>query len=193
MPVTLLKRDFNTGVLLWILRNFSEQLLSGENLLVSATVKKNFTVDAISGISVILRTCKAKGCNLKTCNLLERNSIAELFMKNFQKFSKHLSNIVWCFNLVELQPVDGGSATALKCKFFENSRVGELLLVTYQCKWPSLWQRCRMQTSLLLQTLYKNDSNPAILKIIGKTHKKHLRWRNFPIYFLRVDWKAPIH
>ena len=123
----LFRTAFSTEHLWWL-------LLSGENLLVSATAKKNFTVDVISGISVILRTCKAKGCNLKTCNLLERNSIAELFMKNFQKFSKYLSNIVWSFNLVELQPVDGESATALKCKFFENSRVGELLLVTYQCK-----------------------------------------------------------
>ena len=75
----------------------------------SATTKKNFTVGAISRISVILRTRKAKGCNLKDCNLLKRNFTAELFMKHFLTFSKHLSNIVWGANLGELQPVDGES------------------------------------------------------------------------------------
>ena len=75
----------------------------------SATAKKNFIVGAISGISVILRTRKAKGCNLKDCNLLKRNFTAELFMKHFLTFSKHLSNIVWSANLVALQPVDGES------------------------------------------------------------------------------------
>ena len=70
----------------------------------SATAKKNFTVGAISGISVILRTRKAKGCNL-----LKRNFTAELFMKHFLTFSKHLSNIVWSSNLAALQPVDGES------------------------------------------------------------------------------------
>ena len=94
----------------------------------SATAKKNFTVGAISGISVILRTRKAKGCHLRDCNLLKRNFTAELFMKHFLTFSKHLSNIVWCSNLVALQPVDGESSTPVKWKFFKSFRVGELLL-----------------------------------------------------------------
>ena len=38
-----------------------------------------------------------------------------------------------------------------------------------------------------LETLYKSDSNtavlPAVLKIIGKTHKKYLRWKQFSVYF----------
>ena len=55
-------------------------------------------------------------------------------MENFPKFSKHLSNIVWGLNFVVLQSVNGESATSIKCKFFEISRVGEPLLVTYQCK-----------------------------------------------------------
>ena len=97
----------------------------------SASVKKNFSVDAISGISVILRTCKAKGCNLKDCNLLKRNFTAELFMKHFLTFSKHLLNIVWSSILVALQPVDCESPTPVK--FLECFRVGEVLLVTYQC------------------------------------------------------------
>ena len=73
-------------------------------------------------------------CNLKDCNLLKRNFTSELFMKHFLKFSKHLSNIVWSSNLVALQPVDGESPTPVKWKFFECFRVGELRLVTYQCK-----------------------------------------------------------
>ena len=93
-----------------------------------ATAKKNFTVGAISGISVILRTLKAKGCNLRDCNLLKRNFTAELFMKHFLTFSKHLSNIVWSLNLVALQLVDDASSTPVKWKFFESFRVGELLL-----------------------------------------------------------------
>ena len=61
----------------------------------SATAKKKlYTVRAISGISVILRTHKAKGCHLRDRNLLKRNFTAELFMKHFLTFSKHLSNIV---------------------------------------------------------------------------------------------------
>ena len=100
----------------------------------SATAKKNFIVGAISGISIILRTRKAKGCNLKDCNFLKRNCTAELFMEHFLTFSKHLSNIGWSSNLVALQPLDGKSPTPVKWKFFECFRVVELLLVTYQCK-----------------------------------------------------------
>ena len=96
----------------------------------SATVKKN-SVGAISGIYVILRTRKAKGCNLKDCHLLKRNFTAELFVKHFLTFSKHLSNIVWSSNLVALQLVDGESPTPVK--FFECFRAGEVLLVTNQC------------------------------------------------------------
>ena len=95
----------------------------------SATAKKNITVGAISGISVILRTPKAQGCNLKDCSLLKRNFTAELFMKHFLTFSKRLSNIVWSSNLVALQPVDGESPIPVKWKFFESLRVRELLLV----------------------------------------------------------------
>ena len=94
--------------------------------------KKNFTVDPVSGISVILRTRKAKGCNSKACNLLKRNFVAELFMENIPKFLKQLSNIVWSSNLAALQALDGESATP---EFSKSSRVGELLLVTYQYKW----------------------------------------------------------
>ena len=61
---------------------------------------------------------------------MKRNSITELYMENFAKFSKHLSNIVCSSNLVALEPVDGESATPIKWKLFEISRVGELLLVT---------------------------------------------------------------
>ena len=97
-------------------------------------------VDAIWGISVILRTQKAKGHNLKACNLLKRNFMAELFMEYFPTFSKHLSNIVWSSNLVNLvalQPADFESTNPAKWKFFESSRVGELLLAKYQCKWQN--------------------------------------------------------
>ena len=80
----------------------------------STTAKRNFTVGATSGISVILRTRKAKGCNLKDCNLLKRNFTAELFMKHFLTFSKHLSNIVWSSNLAALQPVNSESPTSVK-------------------------------------------------------------------------------
>ena len=80
----------------------------------SATAKKNFIVGAIAGISVILRTRKAKGCNLKDCNLLKKNFTAELFMKHFLTFSKHLSNIVWSSNLAALQPVNSESPTSVK-------------------------------------------------------------------------------
>ena len=42
-----------------------------------------------------------------------------------------------------------------------------------------------------LVTLHKSDSNtdvlPAILKILEKTHKKLLRWRQFLVYLWRVD------
>ena len=96
----------------------------------SATAKKNFTAGATSRISVILKTRKAKGCNLKVCNLLERNFTAELFMKHFLTFSKHLLNIVWSSNLVALQPVDGEPPTPVK--FLECFRVGEVLVVTFQ-------------------------------------------------------------
>ena len=80
----------------------------------STTAKRNFTVGATSGISVILRTRKAKGSNLKDCNLLKRNFTAELFMKHFLTFSKHLSNIVWSSNLAALQPVNSESPTSVK-------------------------------------------------------------------------------
>ena len=47
-----------------------------------------------------------------------------------------------------------------------------------------------------IETIYKSDSNidavPAILKIIAKTHKKHLRWKPFSVYSLRIYWKSPI-
>ena len=47
-----------------------------------------------------------------------------------------------------------------------------------------------------LETLYQSDSNidalPAILKIIGKTHKKHLRWKQFSVYSWRIYWKSQI-
>ena len=99
----------------------------------SDTAKKNFTVGAISGIIVILRTHMAKGCNLKDCSLLKRNFTAELLMKHFLTFWKHLSNIGWSSNLVALKSVDGESRTPVKWKFFECFTVGELL-VTYQCK-----------------------------------------------------------
>ena len=85
----------------------------------SATAKKNFTVGAISGISAILRKRKAKIYNLKGWSLLKRAFTAELFVKHFLTFSKHLSNIVWISNLVALQPVDNEAPTPMKWKFFE--------------------------------------------------------------------------
>ena len=94
----------------------------------SATAKMNFTVGAISGISVILRTGKAKACNLRGCNLPKKNFTAELFMKYFLTFSKHLSNIAQTSNLIALQPVNGESSIPVKWKFFESFRVVELLL-----------------------------------------------------------------
>ena len=94
----------------------------------SATAKKDFRVGTISGISVILRTLKSKGCNLRNCNLLKKNFIAELFIKKFLTFSKHFSNIVWSSNLVALQPVDGESLTPLKWTFFQSFKIGQLLL-----------------------------------------------------------------
>ena len=120
----------------------------------SATAKKNFGAGTISRISVILRTRKAKGCNLRDCNLLKKNFIAEIFMKHFLTFSKHFSNIVWSSNLVALQPVDGESLTPVKCKFFQSFKIGQLLLrwKTYQCKWQNFWQRCRIQRFLLFST-----------------------------------------
>ena len=139
---------------------------------------------------VTLRTHKA-------FNILKRSFIAELFMEYFRTFSRHLSNIVWSSYLVALQPVDGESATPIKLIFFEYPRLRELLLVTYQCKWQNFQQRCRMQTSAFanivpLQTLYKSDANTdalrAMLKIFGKTHKKHLRW----IYLSLYSWKSQI-
>ena len=94
----------------------------------SATAKKNFGAGTISRISVILRTRKAKGCNLRDCNLLKKNFIAEIFMKHFLTFSKHFSNIVWSSNLVALQPVDGESLTPVKWTFFQSFKIGQLLL-----------------------------------------------------------------
>ena len=47
-----------------------------------------------------------------------------------------------------------------------------------------------------LETLYKSDPNidvlPAVLQIIGKTHKKHLRWKQFSVYSRRIYWKFKI-
>ena len=59
-------------------------------------------------------------------------------MEHFRAFPKHLSSIVWSSNLLALQPVDGKSLTPGKWKFFESSRVGELLLVRFQCKLPNV-------------------------------------------------------
>ena len=90
-----------------------------ENLLTSATAKNNFRVEAISGISVAFRTQKAEGCNLKASNLLKRNSIPEISMENFLKFSKHQSNLVWSWNSVPLQPMNGEPATQLNGSFLK--------------------------------------------------------------------------
>ena len=94
----------------------------------SATAIQNFTVDATSGITEILRTRKAKGCNLKVCNLPRENS----FHEHFRTFPKHLSNIVWSLNLTALQTESGEPAASIKWKFFKSSRVGDLLPVTYR-------------------------------------------------------------
>ena len=67
---------------------------------------------------------------MKACKLLKRRSIAEFLMETFPKFSKQLSNIVSSSTLVALQPADGESATLVIWKFFECSRVGELLLLS---------------------------------------------------------------
>ena len=102
---------------------------------------------------------------LRVCNLLKRNFIAEIFMKHFPTFSTHLSRIV--------------------C----------------QRKWYNFWERCRMQTFLLLlksfyyrhfTTVIPTHALPAILKILRKTHKKYLWWRQFSVHSWMVDWKSQI-
>ena len=80
--------------------------------------------------------------------------MAELFMEYFPTFSKHLSNIVWSSNLVNLvalQPADFESTNPAKWKFFESSRVGELLLAKYQCKWLNFGKdvECRQRYRMI--------------------------------------------
>ena len=59
---------------------------SVENLLVTASVKRNSTADVLSGIFHNFKTSKSGGCNLEACNLPQRNSITKLFLGIFQNF-----------------------------------------------------------------------------------------------------------
>ena len=52
----------------------------------TATTKKNFTVETILGISVIIRTRKAKGCNLKACKFSEKELHCMAFQANIRNF-----------------------------------------------------------------------------------------------------------
>ena len=57
-----------------------------KSLLASANAKKNFTVDAVSEISVILKARKAKGYDLKTEIYWKRTSLQSFSWNIFWNF-----------------------------------------------------------------------------------------------------------
>ena len=72
-----------------------------------ASVKRNSTADAISGIFQKFKNMQgnAGGCNLNACNLPQRNPITQLFLDIFKSFQNTFKNLVEILFSVALQPV----------------------------------------------------------------------------------------
>ena len=104
------------------------------------------------GMSELRHWVAAKHTYFEGLQSTEKELYCRAFHETFSDIFKHLYNLEFEFS----------SAAACRrwvsissgWKPFESFRVGELLLVTYQCKWQNFWKICRSQTFLLLLKLF---------------------------------------